>query len=129
MKQQYLLNIDYNSESELNFNVSSNSDFNFMTISIGYILQTSNFTLDSKPIFIYSDLVNNECIGSICDNFDYGAYNFSKSFENDNSFKFYYNNLFNINQNIKLKFETIEGHNPSNIVGKIYILFEFIKRE
>jgi hypothetical protein len=127
MKQQYFLNIDYNSESELNFNISSNCDFNICTISIGYILQTTNFDITSKPLYITSDIFNNQIIGSIAENFDYGTYNFSKSLQNQNAFKFYYDKLFNINQNIKLNFATIDNQNPSNIVGKIYILFEFFK--
>jgi hypothetical protein len=126
MKNQYFLNIDYNGESELNFNISSNCDFNEMTISIGYSLQTTNFTVN-RPIVISSDIVNNEIIGSICDGYDYGAYNYTRSLKNKNAFRFSYKNLFNINQNVKLNFTNINNANPSNISGNIYILFEFFK--
>jgi hypothetical protein len=126
MKNQYFLNIDYNGESELNFNISSNCDFNEMTISIGYSLQTTNFTVN-RPILISSDLVDNEIIGSIADGYDYGTYNYTRSLKNKNAFKFSYKTLFNINQNLKLNFTNINNANPSNISGNIYILFEFFK--
>jgi hypothetical protein len=126
MKNQYFLNIDYSGESELNFNISSNCDFNEMTISIGYTLQTTNFTVN-RPILISSDLVNNELIGSISDGYDYGTYNYTRSLKNKNAFRFSYKNLFNINQNVKLNFTNINNANVSNVSGSIYILFEFFK--
>ena len=126
MKQQYFLNIDYNGEGELNFNINSNCDFNEMTISVGYVLQSTGFAIN-RPIMISSDLVNNEIISSIVDGFDFGTYNYTKSLTNKNAFRFSYKNLFNINQNIKLYFNNMNNSVPANISGNIYLLFEFFK--
>lgn len=127
MKQQYFLNIDYNSETELNFNISSNIDFNELKISTGYILQSNDFNENNIPIFISCDFLDNQIIGSICDSYDYGTYNYSKNLNVSTPYIFYYKNLFNLNQNIKLYFKNISNTPITNIVGKIYILFEFYK--
>jgi len=126
MKQQYFLNIDYNGESELNFNINSNCDFNEMTISVGYTIQSSGFAVN-RPIMISSDLVNNEIIGSIVDGYDFGTYNYTKTLSIKNAYRFSYKNLFNINQNIKLYFSNMNNSVPANLSGNIYLLFEFFK--
>lgn len=126
MKSQYFLNIDYNGEGELNFNINSNIDFNEMTISVGYTLQSTGFAIN-RPIMISSDLVNNEIIGSIINGYDFGTYNYTKTLTNKRAYRFSYKNLFNLNQNVKLYFNNMNNSVPGNISGNIYLLFEFYK--
>jgi hypothetical protein len=124
MKSQYLININYNSETSLYFNINSGIIFDEMRISISDNLQSTNF--DDKLLILTSNLVDNQIIGTTCDQYNFGIYNFSKILNSNDYISFFYKNKFYVNQNIRIDFQKIDETAISNITGKIYILLEFI---